>query len=202
LAPLLDRFGYLAIAGVLMLESFGVPLPGETILVVGSIYAGTGRLNAVLVAVVAVIAAVVGDNIGYAIGRFGGRRLALRFGQYVFLTPQRLAATERFFTRYGGGIVTVARFIEGLRQLNGIVAGITGMRWPRFLLFNILGATLWVAVWTALGYMAGSHITAIYDEIRQYERYALFAVVVLVLLAIARHLWRRFRRREDQDPAA
>jgi membrane protein DedA with SNARE-associated domain len=102
------------------------------------------------------VGAVLGDNIGFAIGHFGGRRLVERYGRYVFLTPERLEKTTRFFDRHGGKIIIVARFIEGLRQANGIIAGTTGMHWSRFLIFNAIGAALWVAVWTSIGYLSGS----------------------------------------------
>jgi len=122
LAPLLDHWGYVAVAFLLFVEDFGVPAPGETVLIAASVYAGAGRLNIVALGVIAFAAAVLGDNTGYAIGRFGGRTLVLRYGRYVRLTEERLDKAESFFTRRGGAIVTVARFIEGLRQANGIVA--------------------------------------------------------------------------------
>lgn len=92
LAPVLNHYGYLAVAGLVVLEDFGVPVPGETVLIAAAVYAGAGRLNVVLVGIIAVAAAVIGDNAGYAgyaIGRFGGRALALRYGRYVFLTSER-----------------------------------------------------------------------------------------------------------------
>jgi membrane protein DedA with SNARE-associated domain len=191
LAPLLDQYGYLAVAGLIMLEDFGVPAPGETVLIAAAIYAGAGHLNIIAVVLIAVVAAVVGDNIGYAIGHFGGRRLVLRFGRYIFLTPKRLDAAERFFARHGGKVVTIARFVEGLRQANGLIAGIAGMPWRRFLAFNTLGAVLWVAVWAGLGYLAGSHITAIYEQIQRYQIYAFIALGVALAALIFRHLLRR-----------
>ena len=143
LAPLLDHWGYLAVGFLIFIEDFGVPSPGETVLIAASVYAGAGRLNIVAVGVIGFAAAVLGDNLGYAIGRLGGRTLVLRFGRYVLLTPERLDRAESFFTRHGGKIITVARFIEGLRQANGIIAGLTRMPWARFLAFNALGAALW-----------------------------------------------------------
>src|SRR6266496_172921 len=133
LAPVLDHYGYLAVGGLIMVEDFGVPAPGETVLIAASVYAGAGRLSIVSVGLLAVLAAVVGDNIGYAIGYFGGRALVLRFGKYVLLSGERLERAEGFFARNGGKIVVIARFIEGLRQANGIIAGIAEMPWPRFL---------------------------------------------------------------------
>src|ERR1700733_308476 len=114
----LQHYGVWAIGLLLMLEDFGIPVPGETILIAGAIYAGAGRLNIVAVGVVGFIAAIIGDNIGFAIGHFGGRALALRWGSYVFLTGERLDSTERFFARHGGKVIVIARFIEGLRQAN------------------------------------------------------------------------------------
>lgn len=193
LEPLLGHYGYWAVGAVVFVEDFGVPAPGETILLAAGVYAGTGRLNVVAVAVIAFVAAVAGDNLGYLIGRVGGRAVVHRWGRYVFLTPKRFEAAEAFFTRHGGKIVTVARFVEGLRQANGVIAGTTGMHWRRFLAFNALGAALWVGLWTTLAYLAGSHITAIYDEIRRYQLYVLLAVAVLLAAFVLRHVVRRRR---------
>src|SRR5262249_35486666 len=129
LAPLLGHYGYWAVGAVVLVEDFGVPAPGETILLAAGVYAGAGRLNVVAVALIAFTAAVAGDNIGYLIGRIGGRAAVHRWGRFVLLTPKRLTAAEEFFGRHGGKIVTVARFVEGFRQANGIIAGTTGMRW-------------------------------------------------------------------------
>ncbi len=197
LAPVLDSYGYLAVGGLVTLEDFGIPVPGETILVAASVYAGAGRLSIVVVGIVALAAAVIGDNIGYAIGRFGGHALVLRYGRFVLLTEERLARAEGFFARYGGPIVVVARFIEGLRQLNGIIAGIAEMPWPRFLLFNAIGAALWVGVWTSVGYLAGDHIQVIYAAVTRYSLYALIVLVVVVAAWAIRFLIRRRRRNPD-----
>jgi len=165
LAGPLDHFGYWAVLLFVMIEDFGVPVPGETILIAASVYAGAGRLNVIMVGVIGFVAAVIGDNIGFAIGHYGGRALVLRWGRYVRLTRERLDKAEAFFGRHGAWIITIARFIEGLRQANGIIAGIIGMRWLRFLAFNALGAALWVGTWVTLGYLAGSHIGTIYHYI-------------------------------------
>lgn len=191
LSPLLDHWGYLAVAFLLFVEDFGVPAPGETVLIAASVYAGAGRLNVVAVAVIAFFAAILGDNVGYAIGRFGGRALVLRYGRYIMLTEERLDKAEAFFNKHGGKIVTVARFIEGLRQANGIIAGLSGMRWVKFLAFNALGAALWVTTWTLVGYLAGSHITAIYNGV---TRYALYFLVAAVLVIVALVIRRRRRK--------
>jgi membrane protein DedA with SNARE-associated domain len=190
----LQHYGVWAIGLLIMLEDFGVPVPGETILIAGAVYAGAGRLNVVAVGVVGFVAAIVGDNIGFVIGHFGGRALALRWGKYVFLTEERLDKAEAFFDRRGAIVITFARFVEGLRQANGIIAGITGMHWLRFLAFNALGAALWVGTWVSLGYTAGGHIVTIYHYINLYSYYALIAVAVLLVGYIAVRLRRRRRR--------
>ncbi len=193
LAPVLDHYGYLAVGGFITLEDFGIPVPGETILIAAAVYAGAGRLNIAAVGLVAVLAAVAGDNIGYAVGYFGGRALVLRFGRYVGLTSDRLDKAEGFFDRYGGAVVTGARFLEGLRQANGIVAGTIRMPWPRFLAFNALGAALWAGVWASAGYLAGDHITAIYNAVSRYSLYLLIALAVAVAALIIRAAVRRHR---------
>ena len=188
----IGHYGYWSVLLLVMIEDFGIPVPGETILIAAGIYAGAGRLNIVAVGVIGFVAAVVGDNIGFAIEHFGGRALALRWGKYVFLTEERLDKTEDFFNRHGGKIIVVARFIEGLRQANGIIAGITGMRWWRFLAFNVLGAALWVGTWASIGYFAGTSIDTIYHDITKYSYYVLIALVVLLAAYI---IWRLRRRR-------
>lgn len=196
LEPTLNHYGYLAVAGFVLLEDFGVPVPGETILIVGAIYAGTGRLSVWLVGFLAFLAAVVGDNIGFAIGHFGGRPLIERYGRYILLTRERIEKATSWFERHGGKIVVIARFVEGLRQANGIIAGITGMHWLRFLGFNALGAALWVGLWTTVGYFSGNNIDTIYRDATRYEAY-FGAVVGVVIVAFVGHRvwrWRRGRR--------
>ena len=200
LAGPLDHFGYWAVLLLVMVEDFGVPVPGETILIAASVYAGTGRLNVVAVGVVGFAAAVIGDNIGFTIGHFGGRALVLRWGRYVGLTEARLDKAADLFARQGALIITFARFIEGLRQANGIVAGTTGMRWLRFLAFNALGAALWVGTWVSVGYLAGNHIDTIYTYITRYTYYVLIAAGVVIVALIARY-WMR-RRRSRRPPAS
>jgi membrane protein DedA with SNARE-associated domain len=191
LGPILDRYGYLAVAWLVAVESFGIPAPGQTIIIVAGVYAGTGRMSIAGVAAIAFVAATGGDNIGYAIGWLGGRGLVLRVGRFIGLTERRLRKAESFFARHGAAVVAGARFVDGLRQVNGVVAGMAGMRWWRFLLFNALGAAVWVTVYTGLGYYAGANIDVVYDHVRRYQLYLLIAVVVVA----AALLVRRHRRR-------
>jgi membrane protein DedA with SNARE-associated domain len=185
LEPTLNHYGYLAVLGLVLIEDFGVPVPGETVLTLAAVYAGAGRLNIWLVALLGFCGALLGDNIGFAIGHFGGRPLAERYGRYIFLTPERLDKATRFFDRHGGKIIIVARFIEGLRQANGIIAGISGLRWQRFLLFNAIGAALWVAVWTSVGYFSGNHIDTIYSDATRYIKYLAIAAALVIAAYVA-----------------
>src|SRR5215813_7714413 len=199
IAPVLEHYGLLAIGLLILVEDFGVPAPGETILIAGAIFAGAGRINVVALGVVAFIAAITGDNIGFAIGHFGGRRLALRWGKYVFLTEERLNKAEAFFDRRGAIVITFARFVEGLRQANGIIAGITGMHWLRFVIFNAIGAALWVGTWITIGYFAGDNISTVYHYITLYSYYVLAGLAVLIVGYI---VWRRRRRRRAAASAS
>jgi membrane protein DedA with SNARE-associated domain len=196
LAGPLEHYGLWAIFVLVLLEDFGIPVPGETVLIAGAVYAGSGRLNVVAVGIVGFVAAVLGDNIGYAIGRFGGRAVVLRWGRYVGMTAERLDKAQDFFNHHGGKIITVARFIEGLRQANGIIAGIIEMRWLKFVAFNALGAALWVGTWVTLGYFAGQHITTVYHYITQYSTYLLIVLAV----AFVGYVVYRLRKRAKSKP--
>jgi membrane protein DedA with SNARE-associated domain len=191
IAPYLAHYGYAAVGGLLLVEDFGIPVPGETVLIAAAVYAGAGRMNIVAVAIVAFAAAVIGDSVGWLIGRHGGRRLLTRYGRYVLLTPHRVARAENFFTRHGNKIVPVARFFDGLRQANGIIAGMTGMRWLKFLVLNAVGAALWVGVWTTVGDVAGRHISTIYPMITRYGTYELAALAVVAAVLLVRFGVRR-----------
>jgi membrane protein DedA with SNARE-associated domain len=199
-APILDRYSYFAVAGMIGVESFGVPAPGQTIMVAAAIYAGAGRLNVFAVGAIAFVAAVLGDNIGYWIGARGGRRLLHRFGKYVLITPERLDRAEKFFARRGNRIVVVARFIDGLRQLNGVIAGITAMPWRTFLLYNAIGAALWVGWWTAISYFLGVHLVDVIEQVHRYKWWAIAAVVLAVGAYVILHV-RHIRRRRAKAAA-
>jgi membrane protein DedA with SNARE-associated domain len=193
LAPTLRHYGYFAVAGVLLLENIGLPVPGETMLIAASLYAATGQLNIVLVGIIAVLASTAGSAIGYAIGVYGGRPLAERYGKYVFLTAERLDKTEVFFKRRGWAVVLLGRFVEGVRQAAGIIAGISDMKFPTFLLYTVIGAALWVATWSTVGELAGSHVTTI----SHYATYVAEGVAVILVLLIVRAVVRHRRRTTD-----
>jgi len=195
--PYLHQYGYLAVFAALFLEDFGVPVPGETLLIAGSLLATKGEINILVLLLTAWLAAVLGDNVGYAIGRYGGRALVLRYGRYVFLTRERLTYAEGFFNRRGAVIVVVARFFEILRQLNGIVAGITRMAWGRFVLYNAIGAALWVGFWGTLFFQVGKQGERIGFLYKRYEPLMLAALALLAAGIVVFHLVRKRRKARD-----
>jgi membrane protein DedA with SNARE-associated domain len=155
---LIEHYGYLVVLFGVMLESTGVPLPGETILLAAGVLVQRGHLDLGDTIAFGILGAVVGDQIGYWVGREGGRPFVLRWGRYLFITPERLARAEAFFARHGGKAVFLARFFSGLRVFGALVAGISRMRWGVFLIYNALGgpcgrrrwswwATSWAAAW-------------------------------------------------------
>ena len=181
LMQILMRYSYGAVFLLIMLEDFGLPTPGETALVVASVAAAAGRLNIWGVLIAAVLGAIVGDNIGYAIGHFGGRRLVLSIGSRVGLGSDKLEHAEGLFHRWGDIVVAAARFVEVLRQLNGVIAGTMGMHWATFLAYNTLGAVLWVGVWGAVGYFAGHNLKVIEAWFLRFSWVALIALLVAVV---------------------
>jgi len=183
LAPILDRYGYIAVLGLVGVEGFGIPAPGQTILIVAGVYSASGQLSLAAVIACGILAAVIGDNIGYAIGHFGGRPLVLRYGRYVFLTEARLQHVESFFGRRGNVVVPIARFVDGLRQFNGVVAALAQMPWWRFFGYNVIGAVLWVTLWVLVGNFAGDRIASVYAVVDRYQKY------VLIGLAVAFVVW-------------
>ncbi|MEJ2254353.1 MAG: DedA family protein [Nitrospirota bacterium] len=196
--PYLHRYGYLAVFFGVLLEDFGLPVPGETILIAGALIASLGEFRLEWIMALGFLGAVTGDNIGYAIGRFGGRKLVARYGRYVFLSKERLRKMESFFERHGGKVVVAARFIEGFRQFNGIVAGISGMAWRRFLAFNVLGAAIWVGFWGTGAYFFGSELGGVFAIFKRFEPYVLGVLGALVIILLARRYLRSRRQRRNE----
>jgi membrane protein DedA with SNARE-associated domain len=199
LQPLLDHYGYAALALLVALDNMLVPVPGQTLLIVAALYAGTGRMNIFAVAVVGWIAAIVGAEIAYVLGSHGGTRLIHRFGRYVRLTPERYAKAEDFYRRRGAKVVVVARFIDVLRQTNGLLAGSNEMPHRRFSVWNAVGAAAWIAAWAALGYSAGTNIGPLYRQALRYQLFLLIAVVLVIVILVLRAWWRARKRTREES---
>ncbi len=150
--PAIKTYGVFALLLTIYLESFGVPLPGESSLIAAALLAARGDLNIIHVFLAAWFGGVLGDSTGYLIGRFGGRALIQRFGWIVRLTPERLTGLEKVAREKGFLMVLSARFVVLLRQLNGLLAGSIGMPWQRFAVANVIGAAAWAGLWTLAPY--------------------------------------------------
>jgi membrane protein DedA with SNARE-associated domain len=190
---LLSDYGIAALFVTITLETLGAPLPGESALILASGAAAAGELPIRGVVLAAFAAAILGDNLAYLIGRRLGRDAVLRLGHHVGLTPGAMAKAEAVTARYGPLMVVGARFVVILRQLNGLVAGTTGMPWPRFLAANVAGAALWVGVWTLLPYRFG-HEADIVPLIWHHLSLVAALVVPLVLIGLVALRIRRRRR--------
>jgi membrane protein DedA with SNARE-associated domain len=179
---LLAHYGIAALFLTITLETLGAPLPGESALVAASAAAARSEFPIRAVVLAAFVASVLGDNIGYLVGRKLGREAILRHGHRFGVTEAAMAKAEAVTARWGPLMVVAARFVVVLRQLNGIVAGTTGMSWPRFLAANLVGAALWVGVWTTLAWRFG-HDTRIVPFL--WHHLSLVAMVLVPLLILA-----------------
>ena len=191
LLDLFARYGYAVVFTGVLLENAGVPVPGETMLVAGAALAHFGRLSLFWVIVIAIAGATLGDNVGFFIGRRGGRRLAERHGWRIGLTAARLEEFDRFFERYGARTVFIARFVTGLRVFCALLAGGSGLRWRTFLVYNAAGAVVWATTFGMVGYFLGQSWEALE---RWIGRSGLLALVVVGLIGGALVFSRRRAR--------
>lgn len=159
LTHLLATYGYWAVAVFVAIESTGIPFPGETMLLVAAIYAGTTHhLFIPFVILAAACGAIVGDNLGFWVGREGGYRLLRRYGRFIHLDERKLKLGQYLFLKHGGKVVFFGRFIAVLRAWAAFLAGTNRMRWPPFLLFNALGGIVWATVYGLGGYFLGKNV--------------------------------------------
>ena len=199
-APYIEDYGYLAVVVAVFVENLGIPMPGEATLITAGIYTVSGDLHLIPVLVLGFVAAVIGDNAAFVVGRYGGRPLALKLGRRFGVTHTALDKVEAFYERHGSKVVVAGRFLPLLRHLNGLVAGITPMKWPRFLAANMIGAAIWVGVWVTVGIQAGNHIEGVN---RFLERFFPAVVVLLaVLIAIQSvRFWVKRRKAMAEEEA-
>jgi membrane protein DedA with SNARE-associated domain len=188
----MNQYGYWAVFFGVMLENAGLPLPGETILLVAGFLCSEHHLNLGLVMIVAATGAVIGDNIGFAIGHHYGRGILLRFGRFIFLTPARLDKMTNYFASHGNKTILVARFITGLRVFAAILAGASHMPWRIFVVYNIAGAVLWSVVITTLGFVFGHSLPLL-------VRWVGWSGTILLVVAAAIGIvtWRHRKNRQQ-----
>jgi len=190
------HYGYWAVAIALLLENTGLPVPGETILLLGSFLAFSQRqLQLPWIIVVGIASATLGDNIGFFVGLRGGRPLLNRYRQWFRISKEAIANGERVFQRYGPATIFFARFVAGLRVIAGPLAGILRMEWQRFAIYNFLGATVWVTVIATVGYVFGRHWGRLLHIVKEFNITILVIAVIVMLLMLWRH-----RADKDSDP--
>jgi membrane protein DedA with SNARE-associated domain len=164
---LIQTYGLWALFLAVMLESMGIPMPGEAALITAALYAGSKhQFDIVTVVLVTAAAAIIGDNIGYLIGRTIGFRLLVRYGRTLRLDEKRLKLGQYLFQRHGGKIVFFGRFVALLRTLAALLAGANRMRWPRFLLMNALGGICWASLFGGGAYLLGEEINRVAGPVR------------------------------------
>ena len=186
---LVTVFGYPLVFLIVMSESGGLPVPGETALIVGAALASQGKLQIELVIALAAAGAIVGDNIGYLIGRKGGRWLLQRPGAFLSQRQQVLLIGEPFFERHGPKAVFFGRFILGLRVWASWLAGVTRMHWRSFAFWNALGGITWACLIGIIAYHLGRSAS---DAIEAFGLYGLLALVLAIISGVLLH--RRHRR--------
>ena len=185
----IEHYGLVFLFGIVCLESAGLWVPGETALIAAGVYASNGHLSIAGVIGVAAAGAIIGDNIGYWLGREGGRRLLYRYAWLTRFADRVMPPAERFFKRHGGKAVFLARFFGGVRVTGAWMAGITRMEWWRFLAWNAAGGIVWATGVGLIAFYAGK---AAADTIAEYGVYgAIAAGIVLVLVIAGLHVWRR-----------
>jgi membrane protein DedA with SNARE-associated domain len=190
IGSLIAQYGLPALFLSVTLEALGAPLPGESAIILMAGAAAAGELDIRMVALTAFAAAVLGDNIGYLIGRRLGRPTIARYGARFGIGEASLARAEDIARRHGPLMVLCARFVVLLRQLNGLVAGTTGMRWTTFLAANAAGAALWVGLWTTLAYRFGKSI----DIVPLLWHHLGLVAAITIPLLVAALAWLHLRR--------
>lgn len=188
---LIAHYGYIAIFCVIALESAGIPLPGETILVTSAIYAGTAHgLNIYGVITAAAAGAIFGDNIGFWVGREVGLHLLIKHGHYIKLDEAKLKLGQYLFQKHGGKIVFFGRFVAVLRAFAALLAGANGFDPKRFFLFNAAGGITWAVLFGSLGYLFGAEAHKIAGP---------FGLAMLAIALIACFFgWRFYKTHESR----
>jgi membrane protein DedA with SNARE-associated domain len=199
IGSIIASYGYSAVFGMVTAESFGVPLPAETALIVAAIYSGqTHRLSPWLLWLVASAAAIIGDNIGFWIGDRGGYALARRYGPKVRLDERKLKTARYLFDQHGPKVVFFGRFVSILRAYAAFLAGVSKMRWRTFLIANASGGIIWAAIYTFAAYLAGNA----FERLSKTLNYVLLGAgvaVIAVTLFVVRKQFAKYADRAEQE---
>jgi membrane protein DedA with SNARE-associated domain len=198
LQDLLQDWGYWVVFGAMLLENAGVPLPGETVTLLGGYAAGSGQLDVFGVMAAAAGGAILGDNLGYWVGRTAGWGLVLRAGGLLRRSPEQMEALRGGFLRHAGKSVLLGRFVAVLRVLAGPLAGAVHMPYGRFLLFNTLGGVLWAGTMVSLAWLGGRWIP-FERMVRGVVEFGIGALVLVLLLLVIPRIMARFEERQLED---
>lgn len=184
----LVTYGYWAVFVFVAIESIGIPFPGETMLLVAAIDAGkTHQLSIVLVILAATCGAILGDNLGFWIGREGGYLLLRRYGRYIGFNERRVKVGLYLFRKHGGKIVFFGRFVAVLRAWAAFLAGVNRMQWSRFLLFNALGGIVWATLYGLGGYFLGEEIHRLTGPVGTVTIVLAVLIIIASLIFVRRH---------------
>ena len=196
---MLDHYGYWMLALLATVEDFGIPVPGETALIATAAYAGTtGKMNILLVVLAAAGGGIVGDNIGFALGRWAGAWLLLRYGHYVGLSDARIKVGQYLFQKRGRWVVFIGRFFPIVRGITAFLAGTNRMPWPSFLIANASGAFAWAAFFGFGAWLLGAGAAGARESVQ----YAIAGVTVLSFVVLSLFLWRHEKRLEKEAEKA
>ena len=198
LQEVIGRWGYLVIFAAMLLENAGLPLPGETVTLLGGYAAGSGQLNILGVMGAAAGGAVLGDNIGYWVGRRLGWGLILKVGRWLGQSQGQLEKLRDQFLRHAGKSVLLGRFVAVLRVVAGPMAGAVGMPYPKFLVCNVVGATLWATTMVSLAWLGGRWIP-VERMVKGVVEFGLGALVLLALIVLLPRLLSRLEQRQLND---
>jgi membrane protein DedA with SNARE-associated domain len=186
--------GYPAVVVFVMIESSGIPFPGETMLLLASFYAAVnGSLQIPLVIACAALGAILGDNLGYYAGKTGGKALVERYGRYVFVKPEHLERAEKFFARHGDKTVFFGRFVAVLRAWAAFLAGVNHMHWRTFFIYNAAGGILWATFFGCLGYFAGRTFGG-FTQVEHLASTITWIITTILLVVVAVILFAYFTR--------
>ncbi|GCE22817.1 DedA family protein [Dictyobacter kobayashii] len=198
LQNVLHVIGYPAVTLFILIECIGIPIPGETMLLLASFYAATDdTLQIPIVIACAAFGAIMGDNVGYYVGRTGGRAFVARFGRFFFIKMEHLDVAERFFQRHGAKTVFFGRFISILRIFSAFLAGVNRMEWRSFMLYNGLGGIVWATYVGLLGYIAGRYFHEHFDQVEAVARtvgWAGFVIAAAITIGIIIFVKKRIAR--------
>ncbi len=187
----ITHWGYVAVFLAVLLGNIGLPVPEESIILLSGYLAWRGTFSLPVAILVGIVSAIVGDNIGYWIGREGGRPLLLRYGRYLWLSRRTIRRAEKFFARHGHRAVFWGRFLAGIRFLAGPLAGISRMHFWQFFAYNAAGAVVYVTVVTMVGYVGGRHLHTVLGVLERAEHFIALGVAILLVGLAWRYLGRK-----------